>query len=53
MLTHLLLGAVIGALIGWVLGSVGTGAIIGALIAGGIHWMRGRGGHKKDEGPGT
>ncbi len=42
-LTHLLLGAVIGAVIGWFLGSIGPGAIIGAVIAGGIHWMRGRG----------
>jgi hypothetical protein len=44
MITHLLLGAVIGAVIGWFLGSIGTGAIVGVVIAGGIHFMRSRGG---------
>jgi hypothetical protein len=44
MITHLLLGAIIGAVIGWFLGSIGTGAIVGAVIAGGIHFMRNRGG---------
>ena len=48
MITHLLLGAVIGAVIGWFLGSIGTGAIVGAAIAGGIHFMRSRGGSSED-----
>jgi hypothetical protein len=48
MITHLLLGAVIGAVIGWFLGSIGTGAIVGAVIARGIHFMRGRGGSSED-----
>ena len=48
MLTHLLLGAVIGAVIGWFLGNIGTGAILGAVIAGGIHWMRNRGESKEE-----
>ena len=44
MTKHLLLGAVIGAVVGWLLASIGTGAIVGAVIAGGIHVGRVRGG---------
>ncbi len=42
MIGHLLLGAAIGAVLGLVLGSLWKGALIGAVIAGGIHWWRGR-----------
>jgi hypothetical protein len=41
---HLVLGTVIGAVVGLVLGSLWKGALIGAVIAGGIHWWRGRAG---------
>jgi ABC-type uncharacterized transport system permease subunit len=42
MVIHLLLGAAIGALVGVLLGSLWKGVLIGAAIAGGIHWLRGR-----------
>jgi hypothetical protein len=44
MIVHLVLGAAIGAVAGLVLGSLWKGALIGAVIAGGIHWWRGRAG---------
>lgn len=44
MIGHLVLGAAIGAIVGLVLGNLWTGMLIGAVIAGGIHWWRGRAG---------
>ena len=42
MIGHLALGAVIGTVVGLVLGSLWKGALMGAVIAGGIHWWCGR-----------
>jgi hypothetical protein len=50
MTMHLLLGAVLGAGIGLLLGNALTGTVLGALIAGGIHLMRTRS-RSDDEGP--
>lgn len=42
MIGHLALGAVIGTVVGLVLGSLWKRALMGAVIAGGIHWSCGR-----------